>query len=353
MSSDPTPRSPTSDPRRVSRSALGALLTASLAGFAAIGCGGGNGDGGDGGPAEQADTASADPPRFVVITHGQSADPFWSVVSNGVEAAGRELGVTTEYQAPGRFDMVEMANLIEAAVASRPDGIAVSLPDADALSSVVSDAVDQGLPVVSLNSGTHVFRDLGIETHVGQPEYDAGFAAGERMAEQEVSKALCVNQEVGNLALDRRCRGFSDALGEAGATSRVLAVELADPADTEQRVQGALEEDTAVDAVLTLGPMGAVPALAAIRAVEEASPERHIHFATFDLSPEVLNGIRQGDVLFAVDQQPYLQGWMAVATLALRVRTGTHPVGVVRTGPAFVTGDNVEEVARGTRQGVR
>ena len=71
--------------------------------------------------------------RFVVVTHGQSSDPFWSVAANGVTAAGEDMGVTVEYQAPGTFDMVEMASIIDAAVASEPDGLVVSLPDAEAL----------------------------------------------------------------------------------------------------------------------------------------------------------------------------------------------------------------------------
>ncbi|MDX1647525.1 MAG: sugar ABC transporter substrate-binding protein [Longimicrobiales bacterium] len=273
---------------------------------------------------------------FVVVTHGQSADPFWSVVSLGVRDAGRDLGVQVRYQAPGRFSLVEMANMIEAAVASRPDGIAVSLPDADALSGVVRHALEQGVPVVSLNAGSAVFDDLGIGAHVGQPEYEAGRAAGSRMAEAGVRSGLCVNHEVGNLSLDRRCEGFSDALIEAGGTGRVLAAELANPADTRERIAGALSRDASLDGLLTLGAAAVSPALSAL-----AEVGRDVPFATFDLSTEVLDAIEDGGMLFAVDQQPYLQGYLPVVVLASMARTGMMPVGVVRTGPHLVAAADV------------
>ena len=293
-----------------------------------------------GGPTGSTDTRAADEPRtFVVITHGQSADPFWSVVSRGVRDAGRDLGVDVQYQAPGRFSMVEMADMIEAAVASRPDGIAVSLPDADALAGVVRQALDEGVPVVSLNAGSAAFRDLGIATHVGQPEYEAGRAAGRRMVEAGVRNGVCVNHEVGNLSLDRRCEGFGDALSEAGGTSRVLAAELGNPADTRERIAGAFEEDGSLDGLLTLGAAAVSPALSAL-----GETDRSIPFSTFDLSTEVLDAIETGKMLFAVDQQPYLQGYLPVVALTTGARTGMMPVGVVRTGPHLVTADRVEAI---------
>lgn len=158
------------------------VVALTLVALLSMGCGGGADTGSDG----RAAGGEASAPSFVVITHGQSADPFWSVVSRGVQDAGRDFGVDVQYQAPGRFSMVEMANMIDAAVASRPDRIAVSLPDADALGGVVGAALDRGVPVVSLNAGAAAFEGLGISTHVGQPEYEAGRVAGERMAEEGV-----------------------------------------------------------------------------------------------------------------------------------------------------------------------
>ena len=112
--------------------------------------------------------------RFVVVTHGQASDPFWSVAANGVDAAAEDMGVTVEYQAPETFDMVAMSDLIDAAVASQPDGLVVSIPDADALGPSIQAAVDAGIPVISMNSGSDVFADLGVLVHVGQTEFEAG-----------------------------------------------------------------------------------------------------------------------------------------------------------------------------------
>ena len=184
-------------------------------------------------PAEQAESPDL---HIVVVTHGQVSDPFWSVVANGVRAAGRDLGVRTSYQAPTRFDMVEMSNLIDAVVASRPDGLVVSIPDAAALGGAIQRAVQSEIPVISINSGADVYAHLGILAHVGQTEYEAGLAAGERMASASIRRALCVNHEIGNAGLDERCRGFTDGLRRAQGTVRVLSVELANPDDAQQRL---------------------------------------------------------------------------------------------------------------------
>jgi len=163
--------------------------------------------------------AAQQPPRFVVVVHGQASDPFWSVVKKGVDAAGKDLGVNVEYQSPGTFDMVAMSQLIDAAVASKPDGLVVSIPDAAALGPAIRRAVDAGIPVISINSGSDVAKGLGVMTHIGQTEYEAGQGGGERMASAGVKHAICVNQEVGNVALDQRCQGFTDAMTAAGGKS--------------------------------------------------------------------------------------------------------------------------------------
>src|SRR5215213_11387590 len=151
--------------------------------------------------------------RFVVVSHGQASDPFWSVVQNGVNQAAEDMGVRVEYTAPDTFDMVEMSQLIDAAVATEPDGLVVSIPDPDALQESIQGAVDAGIPVVSMNSGVDVYEELGLLTHVGQTEFEAGVGAGERMAQEGITNALCINQGVGNAALDQRCDGFEQGLG--------------------------------------------------------------------------------------------------------------------------------------------
>ncbi|NOZ71836.1 MAG: sugar ABC transporter substrate-binding protein [Chloroflexi bacterium] len=289
--------------------------------------------------------------RFVVVSHGQASDPFWSVVKRGVDQAAKDMGVKVEYQAPGTFDMVEMAQLIDAAVASNPDGLVVSIPDPDALGPSIKAAVAAGIPVFSMNSGSDVAESLGVIAHVGQTEYEAGYGGGKRMAEAGIHKAICVNQEVGNVALDLRCQGFADALAEKGIESSVVAVELANPTQAQQRIIAALTSDPDVDGVLTLGPTGATPALKGLR---EEGLLGKIKLATFDLSPEVLEAVRDGDMLFAIDQQQYMQGYLPIVFLTLyKDNLNTPGSKVILTGPGFVTKDNAAQIIELSKAGTR
>ena len=307
-------------------------------------------------PPERPGASTSDPARtalrIVAVTHGVSADPFWSVVINGLDDAGRDMGVRVEYQSPSTFDMVTMSELIDAAVASRPDGLVVSVPDPDALGASIRAAVEVGIPVITINSGEDASASLGALAHVGQAEYDAGFGGGERLAEAGVRRVLCVNQEVGNAGLDRRCEGLTDALAEHGVPVSVLAVELADPEDTRQRVTGALLADPAIDGILTLGTTGAEPALVALR---ELGRVDDVRFGTFDLSTQVLEAIRDGEIDFAIDQQQYLQGYLPVVLITLYLETGTVPGGgrAIPTGPGFVTSETAPQVMDLTSRGLR
>jgi simple sugar transport system substrate-binding protein len=323
--------------RRLAAAVLPALLVASACGDAAVRRGG-----------EGPDREGM---RIVFVTHGQSADPFWSVVSNGARDAAADLGVRVQYQAPTTFDMVDMSNLIRSTVAARPAGLVVSIPDADALGAAIRAAVAAGVPVISINSGADAFRDLGVLAHVGQTEYEAGHGGGERLAAAGVRRALCINHEVGNTAQDQRCRGMMDALAAAGATAAVLGVNLADPDDAQQRVAGALRADGAIDGMLALGPAGADPTLAALRSTGRAN----IAFGTFDLTTRVLEAVRDGEMLFAIDQQQYLQGYLPVVMLVKYAETRTLPGGgaVIRTGPGFVTRDDAAAVMDLAARGIR
>jgi simple sugar transport system substrate-binding protein len=290
--------------------------------------------------------------RIVAVTHGQSADPFWSVVSNGIDDAAEDLGVRVEYQAPTSFDMVRMSQLVDAAVASRPSGMLISIPDAAALGPAIRKAGAAQIPVISINAGADVWQQLGVLAHIGQTEYEAGRAGGDKLAAAGARQVLCVNHEVGNLSLDERCRGLRDALQSAGGTATVLAVNLADPTDAQQRITNAIASNASVDGLLTLGPGGATPALAALRSADK---NRKIHFGTFDLGGDVLQALQNRELLFAIDQQPYLQGYLGVTLLVKYLETGAVAGGqqVIRTGPGFVTPDNADEVALMIERGLR
>lgn len=291
------------------------------------------------------------PYRIVVVTHGQAADPFWSVVKRGVDQAAVDMRVSVEYQAPATFDMVAMSQLIEAAIATEPDGLVVSVPDPDALGPAIRSAVQAGIPVISINSGSDVADQLGVLAHIGQTEYEAGFGGGQRMAAAGATNALCVNQEVGNIGLDLRCQGFTDAMAQAGGKVSVLAVELADPTGTVNRISAALAADPTIDAIFTLGPTGAAPAL---EALEREGLLGEVLLATFDLSPEVLAAIRDGNMLFAIDQQQYTQGYLAIVYMTLFLENLNTPGQIlIPTGPGFVTQETAAQVIQLSAAGTR
>jgi len=289
--------------------------------------------------------------RFVVVSHGQASDPFWSVVQRGTEAAEEDLGVTVEYQAPTTYDMVAMSQLIDAAVASEPDGLVVSIPDAEALSPSIQRAVDAGIPVISINSGSDVAADLGVLTHVGQTEMEAGIGGGERLAEAGVTNSICLIHEAGNAGLEERCAGYTEAMTAAGGTVEQLVVDLNNPTEATQRVQAALSANSEINGIMALGPTGAVPAL---QAIEAAGKTGAVQIATFDLSPEVLEAIQAGTMLFAIDQQQYEQGYLPIILLNLYVtNANTIANPILMTGPGFVTAENVDEVIDLTADGTR
>ena len=287
-----------------------------------------------------------DAPRIVVVVHGQAADPFWSVVKNGVDAAQKDTGATVEYRSPATFDMVEMAQLINAAVASKPDGLVVSIPDAAALGDAIKNAVASGIPVVSMNSGSDVREQLGVLVHVGQTEFEAGEGGGKKMKEAGVTKAICVNQEVGNVALDMRCEGFAKGLG---GEVKVVAVSM-DPTEIQSAVKAQFAGNSDIGGVLALGPAAAEPTLAALNELDVLDK---VKLGTFDLSPGVLEAIRDGKMLFAIDQQQYLQGYLPVVLLNLYHKYGVMPAGTVMTGPGFVTKDTAAQVIELSAAGIR
>lgn len=286
------------------------------------------------------------PARIVVVVHGQASDPFWSVVKNGVDEAQKVTGSTVEYRAPATFDMVEMAQLIDAAVASQPDGLVVSIPDAAALGDSIKNAVASGIPVISMNSGSDVREELGVLVHVGQTEFEAGEGGGKKMHEAGVTKAICVNQEVGNVALDLRCEGFAKGLG---ADVQVVAVSM-DPTETQSAIKAQFAANPDINGVLALGPVASEPTLAAL---EELDMLDKVKFGTFDLSPSVLEAIRDGKMLFAIDQQQFLQGYLPVELLTLYHKYGVMPAGTVMTGPGFVTKDTAAQVIDLSAKGIR
>jgi simple sugar transport system substrate-binding protein len=283
--------------------------------------------------------------RIAVVTHGQASSPFWAIVRNGVEAASRDLDVLVDYRSPDVYSLSRMSALIDRAVAGRPDGLVVSIPE-PGLGPAIRRAVKAGIPVVSINSGSDDFRRFGVLAHVGQLEDRAGLQAGRRLARLGVRRALCVNQQVGNTGLDARCSGLARAMREAGGRSAVLPLDDQSPA-APSRIARAVAAGR-VQGLLTTNANGG---LAAVKAL----PAGNVTIGTFDLGPDVLTDVEAGKIAFAVDQQAYLQGYLPIQMLTQRARYGLFPAqgDVIATGPHFVTRADAAKALELSRRSIR
>jgi simple sugar transport system substrate-binding protein len=293
--------------------------------------------------------------HIIYVTHGEATSAFWNVVLNGVHKAQADfgpLGVKVDYTAPSTFDIVKMASLIDAAVAAKPDGIVVSIPDASALGPHIKAAVAAGIPVISINSGTDVFQQFGVLVHVGSDDAIAGLQGGERMGKLGVKNGLCINDEPGNVTIDTRCKQYAKGLSESGATAKELSVPQGDPTGDEKAIEAALQADPTVDNLITQGPDTATPALKALQTLNLVGK---VKMATFDLGPDTLNAVAKGDIAFAIDQQQFLQGYLPVVLLYLYNNYLLMPGagGVILTGPNFVTKDTASRVLQLSQQGIR
>jgi simple sugar transport system substrate-binding protein len=283
---------------------------------------------------------------IAVITHGEG-DSFWAVVKKGAEQAGKDLGVTVKYSESNN-NPEEQAQLIEAAITEEVDGIAVSAPDPDAITDPVKTAVDAGIPVITINSGAEESADMGAITHVGQTESIAGEGAGAQLKEAGATKIICIIHEQGNVGLNQRCEGAKKGFG--GEVENLQVAGISDVSTTLTEIQSKLESDDSIDGVLALNPDIAV---AARDAVAGAGSEAKV--ATFDLSGDVIKAIQNDEILFAVDQQQYLQGYLPVVFLTLN-KTNLNTVGgglPVLTGPGFVTKENAAEIEKLAEAGTR
>jgi len=296
-------------------------------------------------PAGSAPAGNADGGTYAVITHAAPGDSFWDVVKNGAEAAGKRYGAQVTYQGDG--DPAKQSQLIDQAVSGKVDGIVVSMANPDALREAIGKAVAAKIPVVTVNSGADASKEVGALTHVGQSEDVAGRGAGEQLKAAGVGKLLCVIHEAGNIGLDQRCKGAEETLG--GTVER-LQVDVSNLADVTSKVTAKLQTDKQVSGVLALNPSVAVAAKDAI-----ADSGSQAKLATFDLSADVVSAIQAGEILFAVDQQQYLQGYLPITFLSL-YKDNLNTVGgglPVNTGPGFVTKDNAEQVAKLAEAGTR
>ncbi len=287
-----------------------------------------------------ATTAQAEGEKYILVSHAPDSDSWWNTIKNGIALAGDQMGVEVEYRNPPTGDLADMARIIDQAAASGPNGIITTLADFDVLSGPIKAAVDQGINVIIMNSGTaEQTREVGALMFVGQPEYDAGYAAGLRAKGDGVGSFVCVNHVISNTVVAERCRGFADGLGIELGDSMIDAGQ--DPAEIKNRVIAHLNANPDLDAVLTLGPTSADPT---ILALEEMGLAGDIYFGTFDLGENIVKGIKSGIIEWGIDQQPFLQAYLPVVILANYDRYGVLPGNNINSGPGFVTADGLEKV---------
>lgn len=280
--------------------------------------------------------------KIVMVSHGADSDSWWNVIKNALADGGKQMGVETTYRNPPSGDIADMARLIEQTTASNPDGIIVTIADYDVLKGPIKAAVDKGIPVITINSGTlEQSKEMGALMHIGQPEYDAGYGAGLRAKEQGVKSFVCVNHLITNPASVERCNGYAKAIGVELGNSMIDSG--LDPSEVQNKVAAYLKANPKTEAILAIGPNSAIPT---IKAVEAAGLAGEIRFSTFDLSPEIAQAIKSGTIDFAIDQQPYLQGQLPVVFLTNYIRYGVIPGNSVNSGPGFITKDNIEQVEK-------
>lgn len=303
---------------------------------------GGDGSGGGG----------VDTPRYTVamVSHGAPGDTFWDLVRRGAEDAAKKNNIELHYSSSPQAP--DQANLIQNAIDSKVDGLALTMPTAEALGPAAKRAVDEGIPTVGLNSGMDNYKKYGVASFFGQDEHLAGEAAGKRLTKDGAIKILCVIHEQGNPSQEARCSGAKEALKKSGSnkTLETLYVNGMDLTSVESTVQAKLAQDTKVDWVL-----GLVSPVARAMVPAKKAAGSNAKIVTFDTDAELVNSIKNDEIMWAVDQQPYLQGYLAVDSLWLAKRNGSLPGGgqPVFTGPSFVDKTNVDQIADAAKEGLR
>ncbi|MFF1720456.1 sugar ABC transporter substrate-binding protein [Streptomyces sviceus] len=295
-----------------------------------------------------ASAGKATTPRMTVamVTHASPGDTFWDLVRKGAQAAAAKDNVKLVYSSDPNAG--NQANLVQNAIDQKVDGIALTAAKPTAMKDVVAKATAVGIPVVGFNSGVSDWKKLGMLEYFGQDENIAGQAFGQRLNQLGAKHALCVIQEQGQVALEARCAGLKK--GFSGKTD-ILYVNGTDMPSVKSTITAKLKQDSSIDQVVTLG---APIALTAVQSLSDAGSKAKL--ATFDLNKDLVKAVQNGTVEFAVDQQPYLQGYLAVDSLWLYKTNGNFSGGStapVLTGPAFIDKTNVDTVAKFAANGTR
>ncbi|WP_406253239.1 sugar ABC transporter substrate-binding protein [Streptomyces atratus] len=291
--------------------------------------------------------AAVDTPRwtFAMVTHSGDGDTFWDIVQRGAEQAAVKDNIKFLYS--HNDEAQQQAQLVQAAIDQKVDGLIVTLAKPDAMKDVVAKATRAGIPVITVNSGSAESERFGALTHIGQDESIAGEAVGEELNARGGKKALCILHEQGNVGHEQRCAGAKKTFD---GQMQNLYVEGTNMPDVQASIEAKLQADKNIDAVVTLG---APFADAAVKAKKTAGSKAEID--TFDLNAKVATALQDKTLGFAVDQQPYLQGYEAVDLLWLHRYNGNVLGGgrPVLTGPQIITSKDAAELAQYTKRGTR
>ena len=283
--------------------------------------------------------------KISVITHAAAGDTFWDIVRKGAEAAAKHDNVDLQFVSDP--DGTRQAQLVQQAIDAKVDGIAVTLSKPDAMKDVVVKAQKAGIPVVAINGGVDLAKELGI-TFIGQEDYNAGKAVGEKLKAMGITHPICMIHEQGNVGHEARCQAIIDVIP---GTKR-LYVPGTDMVQTKSQITAELQTQTDADAIVGVGAPFSVTAQ---KVVEELGKTKQITVASFDLSSDLTQEIIDGKIAFTVDQQPYLQGYQAVDALWLN-KNGLFKLGggqPVATGPAIITKDDAATVLNYAKEGIR
>jgi simple sugar transport system substrate-binding protein len=311
--------------------AVAGALSVALA--ACSSSGGANQTAGNSGPAVGG--AGGKQYTIAMVTHEAPGDSFWDKVRAGAQEAAKELNVNLKYS--NNNDAGQQATLVQNAIDSKVDGIAVTLAYANQVGPAAQKAVQAGIPTVAFNSGISDYQKYGISMYFGSDEDLAGQTAGTKMMAAGGGKALCVVQEQGSVALEARCAGVKKTF----PNTENLQVNGTDLPSVQQTINAKLQQDPSITYVVTLG---APIALAALQSKQGTSSKAQI--VTFDLNADVAKDIQNGSIAFSIDQQPYVQGYMAVQSLWLNLTNGNDIGGgkPVLTGPSFVDKSNIDKI---------
>jgi simple sugar transport system substrate-binding protein len=328
---------------------LTAAVAAALATLALVACGGGStNDATTGGSTTESAIAGGSRGgslRFIRVSYFATSDPTGAVIDSGQKQAAKDLNVDVKWRSPTSTTVApsEIKRLLENAIASKPDGIIFTDSVPDAFRPTIKSAVKAGIPVVFSNAGFGEAKVAGALSFVGNNETATGRLAGKRLGALGAKHALLATIPPGIPLADQRNNGFIEAF--AGKVTPLRIKDFTDPTAGRNAIEAALQKDSSIDAVLSVGTLLTPPMLAVQERLGSRAAE--MKWAAIDLNDLGARAVTDGRLDFVLDQQPYLQGYLPVLMLTQYLRLGlVPPVENVETGPVLVDETNVKKIAK-------